>query len=395
MDRCLDLNTVHDHVFWLRDPRLSFMFTPPPSPGLLTKGTTATPGITSSASLKRRRIALVVVVPLVLAFVTFSAHCITHPTSISLSSDSSILNWEHAWMRRHERVFRPREDSAAFSAASSTASSAASSAPSSAFESSSTASPTGPPSQQTIPTVPTTAPTLPTPFPQPYDSDLSQNFSSVSCFDFFQNMTNTVPFRTCRAFSFLLQASDAFIAAQEDLNELNSIVWGTCNTDTDADNCAANMAWFESTLTSACAEDLKAANSMARSAQIALNSYGVMRSAGCLVDPVSNTYCYLNAVHNSNPSDSYYYSLPLGISIPNNTIASCSACTESLMTLYYSALGDDGMGALKETYPTAAKIAVADCGTSYATLVAESSAPRQWSAGAMFLPFALAVALGF
>jgi len=97
-----------------------------------------------------------------------------------------------------------------------------------------------------------------------------------------------------------------------------------------------------------------------------------MRNAGCLTDPTTNTYCYLDAVRNSNPSDTYFYSLPLGISMPNNTIASCSACTKSLMTLYYGALSDSsqssGLTALQQTYPGAAKIAVADCGTAYATL---------------------------
>jgi hypothetical protein len=97
-----------------------------------------------------------------------------------------------------------------------------------------------------------------------------------------------------------------------------------------------------------------------------------MRDAGCLVDPTTNTYCYLDAVRNSNPSDTYFYSLPLGVSMPNNTIASCSACTKSLMTLYYGAMNDatqgPGLTALKASYPSAAKIAVADCGTGYATL---------------------------
>lgn len=99
-----------------------------------------------------------------------------------------------------------------------------------------------------------------------------------------------------------------------------------------------------------------------------------MRSAACLIEPTTNTYCYLDAMHNSNPSDGYYYSLPLGLGIPNNTIASCSACTKSLLTLYYSAWNDTGLKGLKATYPNAAKIAVADCGTAYATLATASRA---------------------
>jgi hypothetical protein len=154
------------------------------------------------------------------------------------------------------------------------------------------------------------------------------------------------------------------------------------------------MAWFSTNLASSCAIDLKDGNSMAVDTQIgesrlcrhffkvsnffsALNAFDLMRSAGCLVDPTTNTYCYLDAVRNSNPSDTYFYSLPLGITMPNKTIASCSACTKSLMTLYYGALGNssqsEGLKALQDAYVGAAKIAVADCGTAYATLTTSTS----------------------
>jgi len=185
-------------------------------------------------------------------------------------------------------------------------------------------------------------------------------------------MTNTIPFRSCRAFSLLLQASAAFIEAQEDLDLLNSIVWGTCNTDTPDTQCSDNMAWFSANLETSCEQDLKDSNSMAVNTQIALDAYDLMRSAGCLIDPTTNSYCYIDAVHNSNPSDTYFYSLPLGVGIPNKTIASCSACTKSLMTLYYSALSNSsqapGLASLQDTYENGAQMAVADCGPAYATL---------------------------
>lgn len=193
-------------------------------------------------------------------------------------------------------------------------------------------------------------------------------------------MTNTSPFRSCRSFSLLLQASSAFIEAQEDLNLLNSIVWGTCNTDLSDTQCSANMAWFSTNLASSCDQDLKDGNSMAVNTQIALGAYDLMRSAGCLVDPTTNSYCYIDAVRNSNPSDTYFYSLPLGVSMPNNTMASCSSCTKSLMTLFYSALSNSSqaqeLASLQDTYISGAKIAVADCGPAYATLVTRSGAAR-------------------
>jgi hypothetical protein len=64
---------------------------------------------------------------------------------------------------------------------------------------------------QRLPTVPTGTIDVPTPFPVPFDTSFQQNFSSVSCYNFFLNMTNSISFRSCRPFSLLLQRSNAFI----------------------------------------------------------------------------------------------------------------------------------------------------------------------------------------
>lgn len=60
------------------------------------------------------------------------------------------------------------------------------------------------------PTVPAN-PVLPTPFPQPFDTTLSTNFSTTSCYDFFLNMTQVDDFRSCRPFSLLITTSHAFV----------------------------------------------------------------------------------------------------------------------------------------------------------------------------------------
>ena len=60
-----------------------------------------------------------------------------------------------------------------------------------------------------IPTVPVD-PTLPTPFPQAFDTTLSTNFSTMSCYNFFVNMTQVDAFVSCRPFSLLSFSSYAF-----------------------------------------------------------------------------------------------------------------------------------------------------------------------------------------
>ncbi|KAJ7247850.1 hypothetical protein B0H12DRAFT_1020437 [Mycena haematopus] len=322
----------------------------------------------------------VVFVPIVLILITVSTRCLTHPAALDMFSEPASLNWESLselasdWTPHKRHLPTVPRDSLASTGGTQSSSIASLTGASSAAPAASAS--LLPISDQTVPTVPASPPALPTPFPQPFDSSLSQNFSSLSCFNFFSNMTNTPAFRSCRPFSLLLQASEGFLEAQEDLQLLNNIVWGTCNTTIDDADCSANIAWFASNLETSCASDLKESNAMAINTQIALNAFDLMRSAGCLVDPTTDTYCYLDAVRNSNPSDTYFFSLPLGISMPNNTIASCSACTKSLMTLYYGALSNSsqssGLSSLQAAYPGAAKIAVADCGTAYATLTTAS-----------------------
>lgn len=71
-----------------------------------------------------------------------------------------------------------------------------------------------PQTEQTIPPVPDSSnpPTLPTPFPQPYDTlGVASGVKTQGCQTFFQNMTQSEAFRTCRPFSLLFQYSTEFI----------------------------------------------------------------------------------------------------------------------------------------------------------------------------------------
>lgn len=84
-----------------------------------------------------------------------------------------------------------------------------------------------PVSLQPIPTVPSAPPTLPTPFPQTFDAGIAQNFSSISCSNFFANMTNSAPYRSCRPFSILLENSAAFINVCITINSTTLLIYLT------------------------------------------------------------------------------------------------------------------------------------------------------------------------
>jgi hypothetical protein len=94
-----------------------------------------------------------------------------------------------------------------------------------------------------------------------------------------------------------------------------------------------------------------------------------MHSAGCLPDQATNTYCYVEAAHSTNPSDLYFFQLPIGIPLPNNTTPSCSSCTKSLLGLYAQALENAPQGTLadlEKTYASGEQVAVGQCGSGYA-----------------------------
>lgn len=92
-----------------------------------------------------------------------------------------------------------------------------------------------------------------------------------------------------------------------------------------------------------------------------------MRDAACLTDPTTNTYCYVNAARDTNPTNLFYYSLPLGLAVPNNSDPQCNACLKNLMGLYGTAnTGATKLPGLQATYGSAAELALGKCGAGYA-----------------------------
>ncbi|KAF8644928.1 hypothetical protein AX16_008210 [Volvariella volvacea WC 439] len=307
----------------------------------------------SHTPLQKRRVGyrttcLVLLLPLVLVIITFTTRHFQHPAVLDLFSEAP--RWDMVTPAIHKR--HPQNDD------------------NDSSSSATTPTPTIPASSQPLPTVPTD-PTIPTPFPQPFDSSLTQNFSSLSCFNFFQNMTSSRPFRTCRPFSLLLQSSNAFLNAQTNLTLLNNLVWGTCHTNPGMDECTANMGWFANNLQTACSTDLRDRNALAVETLIGLNAFQVMYDAGCLTDPTTNSYCFVNAARSSSPVDLYFYQLALGTKLPSRSVPSCSACTRSVLRIFAAALESDTQGryadGLEVTYVPAAQAAVQACGSDYAT----------------------------
>lgn len=95
-----------------------------------------------------------------------------------------------------------------------------------------------------------------------------------------------------------------------------------------------------------------------------------MRDVGCQVDLTTNSYCYIEAVANLDPSSYWFYQLPLGQPLgPKLTSSACNECTAKLMAAYGSALnGTDGtnLAGLARTYNNATDMLNRVCGSTYA-----------------------------
>ena len=90
-------------------------------------------------------------------------------------------------------------------------------------------------------------------------------------------------------------------------------------------------------------------------------------------------------MHNANPSDLYFYALPLGIALPQTVNSSCSTCTKSVMAAY--AAGGGNLTALQQVYNGAAAVANKQCGNGYVQITNANAAAavgrevRAWVGG--------------
>jgi hypothetical protein len=243
------------------------------------------------------------------------------------------------------------------------------------------------PKQSGLPTVPNVPPDtpgiIPTPFPQPFDVSLASNFSTSQCQGFFLSFTQDLQFRRCRPMSMLLGTSQQFNQAQSNTSLLTDIIWGTCNTIPTEAECQSTMNNLTATLHTECSTEVSEGNLLVQQALTGFEMYTPMRNATCQVDQDTNSYCLVDAVAATSPADLYFYLLPYGNALPNDTVPSCSPCIKNVLSIYAQAVSgptgsqhssDASSIPLDQTYPVAAQIAVEHCGAVYAQQVNTSAA---------------------
>jgi hypothetical protein len=113
-----------------------------------------------------------------------------------------------------------------------------------------------------------------------------------------------------------------------------------------------------------------------------LEAYSLMYDTACQVDPATNSYCYIEAAQNQNPSDMYLYQLPINIAFPDSATPTCSPCSKDILNTYLGALNNSTQAgdllALAATYNSGANAADTQCGSTFATASTSGAAPRTW-----------------
>lgn len=151
-----------------------------------------------------------------------------------------------------------------------------------------------------------------------------------------------------------------------------------CASDIDVNACDDFLMGAAKNLTSSsnCKTEYEANQELVTIAYNALHSYKVVQASTCLQNPQTDTYCFASAVTNvTNPTDAFFYFMPLGSTLPGGSAPSCGWCTSQTMAIFHASSANRKQ-AISDTYESAAQQVNTICGPNFvnSTLPAESFA---------------------
>ncbi|KAG5982745.1 hypothetical protein E4U55_001438 [Claviceps digitariae] len=207
------------------------------------------------------------------------------------------------------------------------------------------------------------------PLPSPFDNLVPSAFQipggSNACPRFMSNLLSDSTFRSCYPISMLMQTSRGFFNAQKQLVSIVKVLDATCAPDVTKCTEFMSQAALNLTLDANCKTEYEQNQTQVLLAYRGLRAYSVMYSAACLQDPVSNSYCFANAVTNlSTPSNTYLYFMPYGLSLPGASKPTCNWCTQTTMGIYNAAAADRGQPVASK-YEDAAQQVNTLCGPNF------------------------------
>lgn len=202
-------------------------------------------------------------------------------------------------------------------------------------------------------------------FPKAFDTNLSNNFTVLSCRRFFDTFLNDATFQSCHAISPLLQDSTEFFHTLTSAPETSRTLDTACAAPVST--CGSIMTNFAKLLRnpSNCAQDYKLGNPLVRSAYKDLIAYEPVYKATCLTNPETKGYCFVDAVFSNNSADYNLYFLPLGSQLVRGENVTCSKCLQATMAVFakWAAVGGQP---LAESYIPSAMTVNRACGKGFA-----------------------------
>ena len=174
------------------------------------------------------------------------------------------------------------------------------------------------------------------------------------------------------------QQSTSFFQAEKQLLSIVRVLDAACASDIDVNACDDFLTGAAKNLTSSsnCKAEYDASQDLVTLAYNMLSSYKVVQASTCLQSPETDTYCFASAVTNvTNPTDAFFYFMPLGSALPGGSAPSCGWCTSQTMAIFHASSANRHQ-LISETYEGAAQQVNTICGPNFvnSTLPEESFA---------------------
>jgi hypothetical protein len=200
--------------------------------------------------------------------------------------------------------------------------------------------------------------------------------SSSGCFPFFQSYIHDKGFQDCFPISTVLITSAGFFNVMGSFVRLTRMLDSACSVSRS--DCSSKLAVFAEELAKDenCGADLRNRHTLVVNALNGFISYPHVRDVTCLKNPETDNYCFADAITNTtNPSDSNIYFLPVGISYPGGTRATCNQCLQASMEIFSKA-AEDEEHPLSQLYNPAVDQINIGCGPGFVSIVHNSGS---WS----------------
>ncbi|KAL4898170.1 hypothetical protein BDV59DRAFT_166325 [Aspergillus ambiguus] len=222
--------------------------------------------------------------------------------------------------------------------------------------------------------------------PTAFDTNISNNFTSKSCPNFFKTFRADSTFANCHALSCLLRDSNSFFYTLRSAPATSHLLDLACSADFN--KCSKKMSELASSLLKDenCGKDYKLGHPVVTDAYTDFITYKPIYRATCLKSPTTNDYCFVDAVTNkSNPADYNVYSVAFGSTLTSAPYPTCNQCLQATMEVFGN-WAKVAQQPLVNSYLPSARGVNSKCGDGFANVNITVGVEKAVSAGLRLTP---------